>query len=101
MAKKYDTKAHSEVLEAVQSGHIKPGRTLDLGCGHGRNALYLASLGHEVTAVDINNEATQRIQMIADEESYNVRAATTISMFLLFLSLKPLTSSSQQWSSCS
>ena len=74
MAKKYDTKAHSEVLEAVQSGHIKPGRTLDLGCGHGRNALYLASLGHEVTAVDINNEATQRIQMIADEESYNVRA---------------------------
>ena len=24
MAKKYDTKAHSEVLEAVQSGHIKP-----------------------------------------------------------------------------
>lgn len=74
MAKKYDTKAHSEVLEAVQSGYIKPGRTLDLGCGHGRNSLYLASLGHEVTAVDINNEATQRIQMIADEENYNVRA---------------------------
>lgn len=46
MAKKYDdTKAHSEVLEAVQSGHIKPGRTLDLGCGHGRNALIWHLLG--------------------------------------------------------
>jgi len=29
-----------------------PGRALDLACGYGRNALYLASLGWQVTAVD-------------------------------------------------
>jgi SAM-dependent methyltransferase len=31
---------------------LKPGRALDLACGAGRHALYLASLGWEVTAVD-------------------------------------------------
>lgn len=74
MAKKYDIHPHSEVLEAVQKCLIKPGQTLDLGAGHGRNSLYLASLGHEVTAVDINQQGTQYIQMITDDESYNLRA---------------------------
>ncbi|MFC8895393.1 class I SAM-dependent methyltransferase [Streptomyces cinereoruber] len=33
------------------------GRVLDLGCGPGRNALYLASLGYEVDAVDLSPAA--------------------------------------------
>ena len=31
---------------------LRPGRALDLACGTGRNALFLASLGWQVTAVD-------------------------------------------------
>ena len=31
---------------------LAPGRALDLACGPGRNALFLASLGWQVTAVD-------------------------------------------------
>ena len=31
---------------------ITPGRVLDLACGGGRHARFLAGLGHEVTAVD-------------------------------------------------
>lgn len=33
------------------------GKALDLGCGPGRNALYLAELGFEVDAVDFSEEA--------------------------------------------
>jgi SAM-dependent methyltransferase len=38
-------------------GLIAAGRVLELGCGHGRNALYLAGLGCTVDAVDISAEA--------------------------------------------
>ena len=34
------------------AGSLAPGDALDLACGPGRNALYLASLGWRVTAVD-------------------------------------------------
>jgi len=36
------------------------GRVLDVGCGTGENALYLASRGFDVTGVDISPEAIRR-----------------------------------------
>jgi SAM-dependent methyltransferase len=36
---------------------LPPGRTLDLACGEGRNALWLAELGWRVTAVDYSSVA--------------------------------------------
>jgi SAM-dependent methyltransferase len=39
---------------------IEPGRALDLGCGEGRNALWLASQGWDVTAVDFSQVAVER-----------------------------------------
>ncbi len=41
----------------IESGEILPGRALELGCGHGRNALYMASRGYTVDAVDFSQEA--------------------------------------------
>ncbi|MFH8688596.1 class I SAM-dependent methyltransferase [Streptomyces anulatus] len=47
-----------ESLDAyLRQGLIAPGRALDLGCGPGRNALHLASLGFDVDAVDLSPEA--------------------------------------------
>lgn len=44
-----------ENLDAyLRRGLIAPGRALELGCGPGRNALHLASLGFEVDAVDLS-----------------------------------------------
>jgi SAM-dependent methyltransferase len=40
-------------------GLLTPGRVLELGCGHGRNATYLASLGCGVDAVDFSPSAIE------------------------------------------
>lgn len=53
--KKYQlTRTHSEVINAVN--RIKPCKALDLGCGGGRNSLFLNLLGFDVSAVDVNIE---------------------------------------------
>ena len=37
----------------VESGQIKPSRTVEIGCGIGSDAIYLASRGFDVTVIDI------------------------------------------------
>ena len=65
--KKYNTNpVHSEVLEAMQT--VKQGKALDLGCGQGRNALFLAQQGFDVTAVDQNELALEILQSIVEQE---------------------------------
>lgn len=58
--------AHSEVVQAC--ARIDAGSALDMGCGSGRNALYLAARGFEVTAVDSNPAAVARLQSIVQAE---------------------------------
>jgi len=40
------------LVELVQDGKIRPCRTIDLGCGAGNYAIYLAGLRFDVTGVD-------------------------------------------------
>ena len=40
-------------------GLLAPGRVLELGCGHGRNATYLAGLGCAVDGVDFSARAIE------------------------------------------
>jgi SAM-dependent methyltransferase len=42
-----------EMIEVVESGQVPPGRALDIGCGTGTNAIYLARHGFEVVGTDI------------------------------------------------
>jgi ubiquinone/menaquinone biosynthesis C-methylase UbiE len=44
----------SLVKKLVEEMHIVPSRALDLGCGEGNNAAYLAAYGADVVAVDIS-----------------------------------------------
>ena len=43
-----------ELVALVEGGSISPCKTIDLGCGAGNYALYLASKGFDVTGVDIS-----------------------------------------------
>ncbi|MGX1853055.1 class I SAM-dependent methyltransferase [Streptomyces sp. NPDC055299] len=52
---------------------ITPGRALDLGCGPGRNALYLDSLGFQVDAVDLSPAAVGWAEERAREVGARVR----------------------------
>ena len=45
------------LVELVDTGKIKPCRAIDLGCGAGNYAVYLASRGFDVTGVDFSSEA--------------------------------------------
>ncbi|MDS3264456.1 SAM-dependent methyltransferase TehB [Streptococcus pneumoniae] len=70
-AKKYNTNpVHSEVLEAMQT--VKQGKALDLGCGQGRNSLFLAQQDFDVTAVDQNGLALEILQSIVEQEDLDM-----------------------------
>ena len=58
-----ETKLKSDLNYFAESKRI-----LDLACGDGRNAIYLAKLGHEVYAVDFSEEGLNRLKSFARSE---------------------------------
>ncbi|MCT4706411.1 tellurite resistance methyltransferase TehB [Enterobacteriaceae bacterium H11S18] len=60
------TATHSEVLNAAAI--VPPGKTLDLGCGSGRNSLYLNLKGFDVTAWDKNPLSINNLAQIIETE---------------------------------
>ncbi|MBO0916056.1 class I SAM-dependent methyltransferase [Streptomyces laculatispora] len=67
------SKPDENLASLVERGLIKPGRALDLGCGPGRNALYLASMGFEVDAIDLSPAAVAWAESRAAEAGAEVR----------------------------
>ncbi|MGR4879488.1 class I SAM-dependent methyltransferase [Streptomyces sp. LARHCF249] len=66
-------KPDESLVSYLDRGLIAPGRALDLGCGPGRNALRLASLGFEVDAVDLSPAAIAWAEDRAREAGADVR----------------------------
>lgn len=60
------------LVSYVDSQLIKQGKVLDIGCGIGRNSLYLASKGFEVCGIDISKTSIEWGKQIAKEKSIKV-----------------------------
>ena len=61
----------SRFLVAEVAG-LAPGRALDLACGEGRNAIWLAELGWRVTAVDFSDVAIGKARQLAARRQVEV-----------------------------
>ncbi|MGD8105230.1 tellurite resistance methyltransferase TehB [Pantoea sp. FN0302] len=61
------TATHSEVVAALP--FLTPGKALDVGCGSGRNSLWLNMKGFEVTAWDKNPQSIERLNQIIVAEA--------------------------------
>ena len=107
--KKYQlSPTHSEILAAAP--YLQGGRALDVGCGEGRNSLYLNQQGYQVDAWDVNPLSLQNLHEIITAESiehidvqqrdlnadqsitgaYDFICCTVVMMFLEAKTVKPL-----------
>ncbi len=63
---------HEELLRDLADGH--DARAIDVACGDGRNARYLAELGFSVEAVDVSDVAVAALRAAAAERGLSIDA---------------------------
>jgi SAM-dependent methyltransferase len=56
----------------AELANLTPGSALDVGCGEGADAIWLAQGGWTVTAVDISEVALSRARVVADQAGVTV-----------------------------
>ena len=71
----WDNKEPSESVIAWQTGGWVHGDVLDIGCGLGDNAIYLAKNGHPVTGLDISPTALKTAEQRAKDAGVDVKFA--------------------------
>ncbi len=69
----YAERKHPSAVLVDRLAEAPAGPALDVACGAGRNALYLASTGRAVDAVDISGAALERGREAAAERGLHVR----------------------------
>lgn len=64
---------HEKCLEEDIKYFSPTGNVLDIACGDGRNAIYLAELGYDVHAIDFSKEALIRLNYFCKEKNLEVK----------------------------
>jgi SAM-dependent methyltransferase len=68
----YEGRSHPTALLATWLPRLPRGRALDVACGAGRNALFLAANGYDVTALDISQVGLDRGRRAAEQRGLSV-----------------------------
>ncbi|MBX6389760.1 MAG: class I SAM-dependent methyltransferase [Frankia sp.] len=63
---------------AAELADLPPGRALDLACGEGRNAIWLASRGWTAVGVDFSTAAIERARRLAADARVSERVTFTV-----------------------
>ncbi len=61
----------AEIVRLAEAGEIR-GRIIDIGCGTGENALYLAGLGHTTVGIDLSPTAITKARRKAESRRQKV-----------------------------
>ena len=61
------------LVELVEAGQVQPCKTIDMGCGAGNYAIYFASVGFDVTGVDISPSAIALAEANAEQKGVTCR----------------------------
>jgi methyl halide transferase len=62
-----------ELIRVLDEEKIQPCRTIELGCGTGTNAVYLASRGFDVWGVDLSASALERARKKSADAGLNIQ----------------------------
>ncbi len=73
----WGTRPNAVLVDLLGELQLRPGTAMDLGCGHGGDALWLASTGWRVTALDVSATALGRLTAAAKRAGLSERVATT------------------------
>lgn len=67
---KHEKKLEEDIKKLKQSGHV-----LDVACGDGRNAIFLAKQGYMVEGIDFSAIALERLNYFANKENVCVETS--------------------------
>jgi SAM-dependent methyltransferase len=72
LTEEYFGKPYPGLVEFFKA-YSERGNVLDLGCGQGRDALFLGRIGYQVTGIDISDIGIQRLNKTAQIERLKVK----------------------------
>lgn len=67
----YGLNPSQKLVEFLNDSQPTDGEALDLGCGEGRNSLFLARYGYSVHAIDASSQGIQKLEKYARSQGFD------------------------------